>query len=376
MKSADVKGRPYAHDVPNRIAELGLANSNAVIHPAGSVMMAMSGRGKTRGMTCVLAIPCACSQSVAAIMPQKEKWSAEFLHYDFQLRYEELRNITGSYDRSGLNLQLIRNIKVPRPPIHEQNKMSQILVAVDYALQTTDEIICKAQQLKKGLMQQLLTKGIGHTKLKPTEIGEVPEEWEVSPLKRVVESYRNGIYKRAEFYNRGVPSIRMYNIEDGRINTIDAPLLEVTQEELEQYGLKAGDILVNRVNSIDLVGKAGIVPDGLGPVTFESKNIRIRVNAERCNPQFLAYFVSTNNWYRQVRSSIKPAISQATINQDDLNRILIPLPPLEEQRRVAEILSAIDEKMDKEQDRKEYLEQLKQGLMQVLLTGKVRVKVN
>jgi type I restriction enzyme S subunit len=203
---------------------------------------------------------------------------------------------------------------------------------------------------------------------KQTEIGEIPEAWQAVPIKNIVESYRNGIYKRAEFYGHGVPSVRMYNIKDGKVNIVDAPLLEVTQEEIEQYGLKAGDIVVNRVNSIDLVGKAGIVPEGLGPATFESKNIRIRVHAEKCRADFLAYFLNTDWWYRQVRSSTKAAVSQATINQDDLDHMVISLPPLEEQSRIVSILSAADEAIQETGQIISETQQLKKALLQQLLT--------
>ena len=91
-------------------------------------------------------------------------------------------------------------------------------------------------------------------------------------MKQVVKSYKNGIYKLPKFYGQGIPSIRMFNIQNGKINSIDAPLLEVTDQELMDYELKPGDILINRVNSKELVGKAGIVSEGLGKVTFESKN--------------------------------------------------------------------------------------------------------
>ena len=70
-----------------------------------------------------------------------------------------------------------------------------------------------------------------------TEVGQIPEEWELVRLKELVESYKNGIYKRPKFYGKGTPSVRMYNIEDGKVNTRDAPLLQVSEQELNDYGL-------------------------------------------------------------------------------------------------------------------------------------------
>src|SRR5947199_5693280 len=119
-------------------------------------MLDMSGRGKTRGMSGILTSPCACSQSVAAIIPDKEKLSSEFLHYDLAFRYEEIRNITGSHDRSGLNLRLIREIRIPLPPLDEQQEISRVLLAIDEHLKEEQNGRHHFSELKKGLLQALL----------------------------------------------------------------------------------------------------------------------------------------------------------------------------------------------------------------------------
>jgi len=212
---------------------------------------------------------------------------------------------------------------------------------------------------------------------KPTEIGQIPNDWELVRLENIASSYRNGIYKRPQYYGRGLPSVRMYNIADGKINTLGAPLLEVTKEELEQYGLVPGDIVVNRVNTVELVGKAGIVPEELGPVTFESKNIRVRVLRDRCSPDFLAYFMNTDIWHREIRSGIKPAVAQATVNQEDLDNLLVPLPSLMEQQKIASILATIDDTIQMADKVIERTQRLKKSLMRQLLTkgiGHVRFK--
>ena len=373
MKSADVKG-PYIYDVPNRITEKGLANSNAVIHPPGSVMVAMSGRGKTRGMTAVLSVPSTCSQSVAAIIPDKEKLVAEFLHYDLQFRYEEIRNITGSYDRSGLNLRLIRDIRVPRPSIQEQRKISDILVATDSAIQKTEGIIAKTQQLKKGLMQQLLTKGIGHTKFKKTEIGEIPEEWEVVSLGQILLLCQYGLsepLKEAGKY----AIFRMNNFEDGFVVPSDLKYTNVNVQSFSHFKLEKGDLLFNRTNSYDLVGKIGIfLLDG--DYTFASYLIRLRVDPEKADPFFVNYFLNTENSHKRLKNLATRGVSQTNINATNLKTVVVPLPPLAEQKRIAAMISTAQDKISKERQNREQLEQLKKGLMQVLLTGKVRVKVN
>jgi type I restriction enzyme S subunit len=366
------KNEKYLADTELRITELGLKNSSTWIVPEGSILFSMYA---SFGEVVINKIPVATNQAIIAIVPCVDI-DLEYLYYTLkELRgrlYKFLRETT----QKNLNAEVVKNLKIAVPPLLEQQEIASILSAVDDAIQKTDEIIAKTQQLKRGLMQQLLTKGIAHTKFKQTEIGEIPEEWELVRLESIVESYRNGIYKPGEFYGRGVPSVRMYNIEEGKVNTDGAPLLEVTDQELEQYSLTPGDIVINRVNSIGLVGKAGIVPETMGPATFESKNIRLRIYRNLYDPRFLSYFMNSNSWYKQIRACIKPAIAQATINQEDLNRMLVPAPPVGEQREIVDILSSVDNKTLKEKQRRQQQDRLKKGLMQVLLAGKVRVKVN
>ena len=206
--------------------------------------------------------------SVAIIRPDISKLNPYFLKYTLQSTHI-LNKISGVKTGTALKriiLKDLRKVNIPLPSLAEQKKIASILSKVDELIQKTDQIIEQTQRLKKGLMQKLLIKGLGHTRFKKTEVGQIPQEWQVTSMQHIVESYKNGIYKRPEYYGRGLPSIRMFNIKGGRIDSIDAPLLEVTKQESKDYELTLGDILVNRVNSKELVGKAGIVAEGLGQV--------------------------------------------------------------------------------------------------------------
>jgi type I restriction enzyme S subunit len=225
------------------------------------------------------------------------------------------------------------------------------------------------------MMQKLLTRGIGHTKFKKTKIGEIPEKWEDLSLSQIIISLTNGIYKSNKYYGKGYPNIRMFNINDGIITKENVILLDVTEKELLEYGLETDDILINRVNAVNLVGKSGIIPEDFGHATFESKNIRLRVKPKKCYPKFLHYFFNSYSYFFQISSAIKPAVNQSTITQNDLEKLIIPLPPLSEQKQIASILSNVDTQIEKEKLHKSNLERLKKGLMQKLLTGQIRVKV-
>jgi len=219
------------------------------------------------------------------------------------------------------------------PSPEEQRRIATTLWATEDCIVKGERFVAAAERAKQVLMLEFFS-GRKTKRTKP---------WKNVEFSTVVASYKNGIYKTPEFYGKGLPSIRMFNILEGKINKINSPLLEVTADELKEYQLLKGDILINRVNSIDLVGKAGIVAQDLGEVTFESKNIRVRVNQELIIPEFLIFYLQTKEYSRHIRRKNKSAIGQATINQTDLADLDVPLPPLPEQRQIAGILTRCDE---------------------------------
>lgn len=317
-----------------------------------------------------------------AYVTWKPKKKADYYFMDYLLRTGNVLSTFFSLStgvvqrRRSIKKKDFLDVLIPFPPFPEQQRISEVLLRVDEAIQKTNAIMGKAEMLKRGLMQRLLTRGIGHNKFKQTDLGEIPEAWKVIELSDIVTSYKNGIYKRSEFYGRGFPSIRMHNIQDGKINPEGAPLLEVTEKEVIDYGLRPEDIVINRVNTLELVGKSGIVEENIGTATFESKNIRVRINREKCNPRFLTYLLNANQCLRQIRACAKAAIGQATINQSDLDRIKLVLPLLYEQEKIVAVLLEADKKIQYEKLLLKKYEELKNGLMQVLLTGKVQVKVD
>jgi type I restriction enzyme S subunit len=156
LKSGDIK-KLYIYDTEEKLTQLGVENSNAKIHPANSVAIALSGRGLTRGRTAVIKEPMACSQSVAIMIPNSELLP-EYIHYNLSNRYLEIRNLTGHFDRSGLNLSIVSDIEIPMPSIAEQEKITSILVTIDKKLELEKDEKAKLERIKQGLMDLLTGK--------------------------------------------------------------------------------------------------------------------------------------------------------------------------------------------------------------------------
>lgn len=163
---------------------------------------------------------------------------------------------------------------------------------------------------------------------------ELPRGWCLANVGQMTDSMKNGIYKPKEFYAAdGFACLRMYNIDQGKIVWKDIKRMNLTKEEIDEYLLVPGDLLVNRVNSRELVGKAAVISSGIEKCIFESKNIRVRVLNEVVNPYYLCYhFTLAGTKY--FNRNAQQVVGMASISQPQIARFPVPLPPLSEQHRI------------------------------------------
>ena len=283
-----------------------------------------------------------------------------FIKYVIQSkRYWDWVNIMSTRSgQPGINSNEYSSFIVQLPPLKEQEKIASILSTVDEQIDNVDALIEKNKELKKGLMQTLLTKGIGHTKFKKSEIGEIPEEWEVKKLEcvfEILDSMRKPI--KASDREKIEGDIPYY----GASGVIDWINDYIFDEELILLG-EDGENLNSR-NS-DLAFKIS----GKTWVNNHAHVFRV-INKKECNIDFMVYYLEAKDYSIYIAGSAQPKITQA-----QCRKFLLPLPKKEEQDKIASILSEVDEKIAKYENKKQMLEELKKGLMQQLLTGKIRVK--
>ena len=271
----------------------------------------------------------------------------------------------------------IRSLALPLPPFPEQRKIADILTTVDKAIEKTTQVIEKTKEFKKGLMQRLLTRGIGHNKFKKTEIGDIPEEWEVVKLEQVAD-LKNGInFRKEQKGEKGILTIDVLNMYSTGIfiNPTDLYRIDLDLINKEDYILKEGDILFVRSSvKREGVGWACLFKSINEKVTFCGFIIRARLIGAKISPEFLTYFLRSDR-VRALLISGAGQVAITNISQNTLQDLNIVIPSHSEQKEIVGVLSSIDEQIEKESKHKEQLETLKKGLMQVLLTGKLRVGV-
>jgi type I restriction enzyme S subunit len=358
----------YLYDTESKITEFALKNSNTFLVAKDSILLSMYG---TIGKIVINKIATAISQNIAGIIPNRENVDVEFLHYalmHFSFQFKSAKIITLKH----LDIQMVKNTKIPLPPLNEQRAIAEILFTVDEAIQKIDEMIAKTERLKKGLMQELLTKGIGHKEFKNTEIGRIPKEWEVVRLGEI-GTFQYGITASAKKEDTGVKFLRITDIrDDGTINWFEVPFCEISASELSKYMLKVGDVLFARIGAT--TGKTCYINQEIRGV-FGSYLIRFLpdVNSQ-IDTKFLHLFTQSAMYWLQV-NRMKGGQLKKGLNTQLLKEIKILLPPLKEQQKIAQILSTLDKKLEIERNEKAKLERIKQGLMDMLLTGKIRIRI-
>jgi len=269
--------------------------------------------------------------------------------------------------------------KLSLPPLSEQRKITEILRSVDEAIARTEAVIGEVLVVKKGLMQELLTRGLPdrHTRFKQTEIGEVPEEWDVVPVISVLKGPpKNGISPRAREIPPGRPTFSIAAVRAGRVSIDDnLKYIDLEDAKAEKYLLRRGDILVVRGNgNLDLMGRCGQVD--VSPEGCVYPDILMRMSpAVGIVSKFLVYTWNSEIVHDQLAAKAKTTNGTHKINQKDVSSTFIPLPSIDEQKRIAEALDALSGYRETCKHKLEGLSVAKQALMSVLLTGEVRVQV-
>ena len=209
-----------------------------------------------------------------------------------------------------------------------------------------------------------------------SKLPELPEGWVWATVEQVIlGSPQNGLYKPKTEYGGGLPILRIDDFQDFFLKEREQlRLLAVTDEEVDVYGLKASQLIVNRVNSLSHLGKCLVVPESLLPAVFESNMMKMTTNVS-VDPSFVAYYLRSREGKTRLIANAKWAVNQASINQKDVCATPLPLPPLAEQHRiVVEVerrLSVIQQSGAVVEANLARTERLRQSILQQAFSGQL-----
>lgn len=328
------------------------------------------------------------NQRIGKITQLLKNWEPRFLYYTL-LSPAYLSNVksaaTGSTVRH-TSPSTIASTWIAEPPFLEQTSIANALSDVDALIQELEKLIAKKQAIKTATMQQLLT---GRTRLpqfahhpdgrkkgyKPSELGEIPEDWYVQSISELNFDISDGNYsskypRSDEFKLTGVPFIRANNIKSLTIDDEDMRFIsEEKHKEITKGHLKEGDVLITNRGEI---GNLAIVPSRHVGSNINAQIVRINTAGSTVVNSYFAYYLQKEE-VKQILMDLQTgsALKQLPVNK--LKTLKIIVPQIAEQIALANILSDIDSEVLALEQRLNKTRQIKQGMMQELLTGKTRL---
>ena len=272
------------------------------------------------------------------------------------------------------------NYIFPLPPLPEQQKIAAVLSAVQTAKEKTEAMIAATKALKKSIMKHLFTYGAvppeeaENVRLKETEIGKMPENWEVVKLGEVAEIKGGKRLPKGHSFSPVptlYPYIRIVDFYKGSVKLTNLQYLKPEDREIiKNYIITTQDVYISIAGTIGLVGT---IPKDLDKANITENAARLIIlDTSKLDKLFVVGFLSSKQGQNEIIIRTTKT-SQPKLALTRIKQIPIPLPPLPVQQKIASILSAIDAKIEAEENKKQALEELFKTLLDNLMTAKIRV---
>ena len=319
--------------------------------------------------------PMSFQNHVHRLRPIVEEVDPRFYVYFLLCGFTQLGIYEGAGNKTtipNLSRSRLAGLDVPQPPLAEQQAISCVLSRVRDAIKVQDRGLATAQALKRAAMHTLFTRGLRGEAQKETEIGPVPESWEVVDCEDGVEEITVGVVvKPASYYvSDGIPAFRSLNIKEDRIDPSSLVFFSEHHNDtvLSKSKLRVGDLLVVRTGN---PGTSCVVPE-----EFDGTNcidlVIIRPKPNLIQGHFLSRFLNSDNGKSQALSN-SHGLAQKHLNVSAVRRLNVPVPPtIDEQAEIVAVLDSIDRKIDLRRRKRGVLEELFKALLHKLMTGEIR----
>ena len=354
------------------VTEKALKETALKLYHKGTVLIAMYGQGKTRGTAAVLGIEATVNQACAALTVHSG--CSKFLFYQLQNSYHAIRRLSNTGNQENLNAEIIKNFKILWPDELEQQKIAAILSTQDKVIELKEKLLAQKQQQKKYLMQQLLT---GKKRLPGFN-----EKWKVEKFSEIFDFLSTNTLSRDNLFE-GVGAIQ--NIHYGDILTkfdevidLDCVCLPSIKESAIPNNcatVKSGDIIIADTAEDLTAGKAVEVQNIGDRVIYSGLHTMLcRPKEQLFSDGWLGFYMNSEAYHKQLIPYIA-GVKVMAISKSNIVKAYIAIPSKAEQAAIVEILSTADHEIDLLHKSIEAEKQKKKALMQLLLTGKVSVRI-
>ena len=366
ISPADLDNGKYVITAHKKLTLIGFDECRAL--PKDTVLVGCIGNVGKLGM--IFDERSATNQQINAIICNKNN-DPHFIYYCFHNNRSRLEQAADKTTLPILNKTNFENFEIAVPPLVEQRKIAGLLGVVQRAIEQQEQLLQQTMELKKTLLHQLFTQGLRGEPQKETEIGHVPESWEVMPLGNYLTEAQYGLSIKGTESGR-YALLRMTNQQQGYISGDNLQFVALTQAQFERFRVERQDILFNRTNSLELVGRTAIF-DIEEDFVFASYLIRLRTDAARLRPYFLNHYFNSDETQVRLKLIATRAVSQSNISATRLRSFVIPLPSPQEQDEIVAKIDCLDKKLSMHARKKLLLEELFRTLLHQLMTAQIRV---
>lgn len=307
----------------------------------------------------------------------------EFLYQLLGYKTSEWLNQSNGMGILHITKGSMEDLRLTIPPLLEQHKIAAILTSVDEVIEKTQAQIDKLKDLKSGMMQELLTKGVGikqgdkyepHTEFKDSPVGRIPKSWEVVKLGDTGKWRGGGTPSKAnkEFWSGSIPWVSPKDMK--------FDLISRTQDHVSAKAITESSTNFIPKGSLLMVVRSGILQHTL-PVAIAGCDLTVNQDmkaltvSERYDTRFIFHYLKAHN-HKVLRATLKAGNTVESIDFNEFSKFVIPSPPFEEQVKIADLVDSVANKISSKVSKLNQTSNLKKALMQDLLTGKVRVKVD
>jgi type I restriction enzyme S subunit len=370
--------KKYLQHTVKTLTKEGLKNSNAWLVPANSLLYSIYA---TLGLVRISKVTLATNQAILAMIVNSKLIDQEYLYYWLEYVRGSVINLSSQTTQSNLNATIVKTFIIQHPENKkEQEKIAEVLSTIDRTIAQTEAIIAKQQRIKTGLMQDLLTKGIDENgnirseathEFKDSAIGRIPVEWEVENFIDACERVSVGIATSTTkyFQSEGVPLLRNQNILSGVFDLNELLYISLDFDVINKSKrLKTGDLVTMRTGYPGRTAVATSFMDGWQTFT----TLISTPKKQKYRPDFLSVLMNSFVCRKQILT-LQGGGAQQNLNVGWLIKMKVFKPSIAEQTGILSVLNDIDKAIDCNSKQLQKLHHQKTGLMQDLLTGKVRV---
>ncbi|MBK9080729.1 MAG: restriction endonuclease subunit S [Rhizobiales bacterium] len=305
------------------VTEAAINETALRLVPSGALLVAMY--GATVGRVGILGVPATTNQAVCHIVPDPKKADQRYLFHALRALAPELvkRGVGGA--QPNINQQIVKDAEVPLPPVSEQRRIAAILDQVDGLRCKRREAVAMFHNLRQSAFKELFGDPASN-----------PRGWPVGRILDVTSSTQYGTSAKAGEEGR-FPILRMGNLTtDGGWKLDELKYIDLVEQDIAKYTVRKGDILFNRTNSPDLVGKSAVFREER-EFAFAGYLVRLRLNG-RAEPEFVSAYLNSTHGKATLRGMCKSIIGMANINAKELTSIPLMIPPIELQKRYASMI--------------------------------------